>query len=102
MFRRWRWTMRPGVIQRKHLVMFYGAYSRSVAEWSVAAWGLVSPKALKRISVVETRARHFALGGGSTGICWGGLAALLGGMTPDVRLVMLRAATGGVVARRGH
>jgi hypothetical protein len=40
---------------------------------------------------VETRARHFALGGGSTGICREGLAALLGGLTSDVRFVMLRA-----------
>ena len=68
-----------GVMRRKHLVVFYDVYARSVVEWSVAAWGLVSAKALYMISVVETQARHFALSGGSTGIYREGLAALLGG-----------------------
>ena len=68
-----------GVMRRKHLVAFYDAYARSVVEWSVAAWGLVSANAFYKISVVETQARHFALGGGSTGICREGLAALWGG-----------------------
>ena len=39
----------------------------------------MSAKAFKKISVVETRARHFALGGGSTGTYREDLAALLGG-----------------------
>ena len=60
-----------GVMRRKQLVLFYDAYSWSVVEWSVATWSLVSAKALKKIAVVETLARHFALGGNSTGICRG-------------------------------
>ena len=67
-----------GVVRWKHLAIFYDAYSRSIVEWSVAAWGLVSAKALKKIAVMETRVHHFALGGDSTGICRGDLAALLG------------------------
>ena len=78
-------------MRRKHLVVFYGACAWSIVEWSVAAWGLVSAKALDRTAVVETQARHFPLGGGSTGTCREGLAALLGDMTSEVRFVILRA-----------
>ena len=48
-------------------------------------------EALRGISMVETRARQFALGGGSTDTCRGGLAALLWEMTSDLRHVTLKA-----------
>ena len=41
--------------------------------------------------MVETRARQFALGGGSTDIRSEGLAALLEEMASDIRLIMLQA-----------
>ena len=44
-----------------------------------------------RMGMVGGGPGAFALGGGSTGICREGLAALLGGSTSDVRFVMLRA-----------
>ena len=69
-------------------MVLYDAYSRSVLEWPVVAWGTASAEALTIISVMETRAHHFALGGGSsTSIYREGLAALFGGGS-DVHLVM--------------
>ena len=65
-----------GIMRRRLFVVLYDAHSRSVLESSVGAWEAVSVDALRRISVVEMPAHHFALGGGSSGICQEGSAAL--------------------------
>ena len=79
-----------GTMRRRHLVVLYDAYSHSVIEWSVAAWGFVGNAALGTIAVVEARARRFARGAGSYSITGGGLAVLLCAEALGVRFFELK------------